>query len=82
MKATFLAAFVCYALSAVGPAVFAIIYLVRPRFMPYHQEAVGLAWEKLDQRLQALLLALMRATGGGVLAASIAMAFLLLVRWC
>jgi len=79
MKATVLIAFICYSLCAVVSAVFAIIYLVRTRFVPYHQEALGLAWEKLEARLQTLLLALMRSAGGALLAASVSMAFLLLI---
>jgi len=71
MSGTMLAAFVAYALAALLSAVFGAIYLVRSQFMPYHQEAVGVAWEQLDQRLQALLLGLLRTVGGGFLAAGI-----------
>jgi hypothetical protein len=47
--------------------------------MPYHQEALGKSWQQLDQNLQALLLGLMRAAGGGLLATGISMAILLLI---
>jgi hypothetical protein len=74
-----LAAFVCYALAASLSLVFGAMYLVRSQFMPYHQEAVGMAWQQLDPRFRALLLGLMRTTGGGLLTAGIRVAILLLI---
>jgi hypothetical protein len=74
-----LAAFVAYALAAILSAVFGAIYLVRSQFMPYHQEAVGVSWQQLDERFQALLLGLMRTVGGGFLAAGLSVAILLLI---
>lgn len=44
--------------------------------MPYHSDAVVLAWEEVESNMQFLLLALMRAVAGGFLAASIGMIFL------
>lgn len=79
MNALSLAAFASYAVAIILSMVFGIIYLIRSQFMPYHQEAIGKSWQQLDQRLQALLLGLMRTTGGGLLAGGISMAILLLV---
>jgi hypothetical protein len=79
MSATLLAASVCYALAALVSIVFGAVYLVRSQFMPYHEEAIGLPWQQLDQRLRTLLLALMRTTGGGLLAVGISTAILLLI---
>jgi hypothetical protein len=79
MSVTLLAAGVCYALAALVSMVFGAVYLARSQFMPYHEEAIGLAWQQLDQRLQTLLLALMRTTGGGLLAGGISVASLLLI---
>ena len=76
MKVTQLLAVACYALSALGTAVFFSTYLVRSRFLHYHQEAIGIPWERLDPRLQTLLIALMRVAGGGVLASCIAIEFM------
>jgi hypothetical protein len=45
--------------------------------MPYHSDALQRNWDELDSQLQALLLALMRAVGGGWLAVSLNVAFLL-----
>jgi hypothetical protein len=79
MDAISLAAFASFALAALISAAFGVLYLVRPRFMPYHQQALGLTWEELDHRLQALLLGLMRVAGGGMLAGGLSVAILLLV---
>jgi len=79
MSPTLLAASGCYALAALVSMVFGAVYLVRSQFMPYHEEAMGLPWGQLDQRLQTLLLALMRTTGGGLLAVGISAAILLLI---
>jgi hypothetical protein len=56
MNPTYLAAFVCYGLSALLSMLFGIIYLVRSTFMPYHQEALGKPWQQLDQNLRVLLI--------------------------
>ena len=79
MTTTYLIAFVCYGLSALISMLFGAIYLVRSRFMPYHQEALGKSWQQLDQNLQALLLGLMRTAGGGLLATGVSVAILLLI---
>jgi hypothetical protein len=47
--------------------------------MPYHQEALGVPWQQLDPRLQALLLGLMRTAGGGLLASAGAIAVMVFV---
>ena len=79
MSITFIAAFASYALAALLFTVFGVIYLARFQFMPYHQEALGKPWQKLDPRLQALLIGLMRTAGGGLLAAGVSIAILLLI---
>jgi hypothetical protein len=70
MDALTLAAFVCYLVSAMGSIAFGFIYLTRSEFMPYHREALGQNWDQLDKRLQTLIIALMRAIGGGLLGGS------------
>lgn len=77
MGATEFAATVCYALAVLVAMAFGVVYLTRSRFMPYHSDALQLSWDELDSQLQALLLALMRAVGGGWLAVSLSVAFLL-----
>jgi hypothetical protein len=78
MGATEFAATVCYALAVLVAMAFGLLYLTRSRFMPYHSDALQLGWDELDSQLQALLLALMRGVGGGWLAVSLSVAFLLL----
>jgi hypothetical protein len=78
MGATEFAATVCYALAVLVAMAFGVLYLTRSRFMPYHSDALQLGWDELDSQLQALLLALMRGVGGGWLAVSLSVAFLLL----
>lgn len=53
-----------------------IIYLVRPEFMAYHKEAVQKNWNELVSDMQTLLLALMRAVGGGFLTIGVAIIIL------
>jgi hypothetical protein len=74
-----LASFACYALFALSAAAFGAIYMLRSRFMPYHEEALGRSWQELDSRLQVLLLALLRISGAGLLVGGISMAILLLI---
>jgi hypothetical protein len=73
------AAFACYALFSLCAIAMGIAYLSRSRFMPYHEEALGRPWQELDPRLQALLLALMRAAGGGLVVGGVGTAILLLI---
>ena len=73
-----IAAFVCYAIVAFIGIVFFIIYFARSEFMPYHKDAVETSWKEIDRKFQVLILAFIRALGGGWLAASISIIFLLI----
>ena len=77
MISTEFAATLCYALAVLVAMAFGVVYLTRSRFMPYHGDALQRSWDELDPQLQVLLLALMRAVGGGWLAVSLGVAFLL-----
>jgi hypothetical protein len=59
-------AFGCHALALLVIAAVGVIYLSRTQFMPYHAVALGKSWADIDQVLQILLLALIRALGGAV----------------
>lgn len=61
---------------AIALLILAIIYLVKPSFMPYHSQALSLAWSEVPAATQTLILALMRVCGGGWLAAALAIALL------
>jgi uncharacterized membrane protein YgdD (TMEM256/DUF423 family) len=62
--------------AAVFASVFGLIYLVRPKFMGYHQKAVQRNWNELVPEIQTLILALMRATSAGFLSVAIAIVIL------
>jgi len=79
MSPTFIAAFTCYALAALISMAFGVNYLFRSQFMPYHREAVGRPWQKLDRRMQTLLIGLMRVAAGGMLAEGLSMLILLAI---
>ena len=79
MNGTLIAAFVCYFSAALFSAIFGVVYLTRSKFMPYHEDALGLSWSQLDARMQTLLLAFMRISGGGFLAAAVGIMILLLI---
>lgn len=68
-----------YGITALVSLVLGSIYLFRGRFMPYHADALGLAWPEVGSELQVLLVALMQVAGAGWL--TLALALLLLLVW-
>ena len=70
-------ALILYSLSLLSGLVYGAVYLMRDRFMPYHKAALGRSWEELDLATRTLLLALMKAVGGGALGCAIAGTFIL-----
>jgi hypothetical protein len=77
MSSSLKAAFVCYLLTLPFPIVFGLIFLFRPEFMPYHAVAVGQSWSEVDPAFRIIILALMRATGGGMLVTACAIGIIL-----
>jgi hypothetical protein len=63
MSTLFLISFISYGCVALLSILFALIYLTRNQFMPYHAEALSLSWSELAEEMQVLILALMRAAG-------------------
>lgn len=61
-------AFGFYLFCALVGFAFGLIYLFSPKFMPYHEAAVGLSWGEVDSAFQAVILSFMRVVGGGLLA--------------
>jgi len=51
---------------------FALVYIVRQEFMPYHAEAAGMAWAQLPAGIRALFYAMQHTLGGSWLALGIA----------
>lgn len=70
----------CYVAAFAIVLAFALAYLTRRRFMPYHRAAADQSWDSLSPRLRLLLLALMRALGAAWLAC-VAGGALLLNEW-
>ncbi len=80
MKALKTIAFICYLIVGLMGLLFAFFYLTRQEFMPYHSDAVGMRWEDVSPHVQVLIIALMRVSGGGWLATSIGIFFMLVAR--
>ena len=72
-------AFWCHLLALLYIAISGPIYLFRSQFMPYHAVAVGKNWAEVAPAFQILLLALIRAYGGALLAVALAMGIFLLI---
>ena len=72
-------AFGCHLLATLILAAFAVTYLFRSEFMPYHSVAVGMPWAEVGPSYQVLILALMRSVGGACLAVVVLLLILLFV---
>jgi len=79
MSVTYLISFVCYGLYALVSILSGMVFLTRSTFMPFHQDALGKTWEKVDPNVQVLLLGLMRSAGGGLMTSGIGVAILLFI---
>jgi hypothetical protein len=79
MSTLFLISFMSYGCVALVSILFGLIYLIRNQFMLYHSEALSLSWSELEEKMQVLILALMRAAGGGFLATGLAISVLLII---
>lgn len=81
MSTTFLISSIGYGFVAFILIIFGSIYLMKNQFMPYHSEAVGFSWSDLEPNFKVLIIALMRAAGGGFLATGLAILVLLIIPW-
>lgn len=70
-------ALVSYALAFLIITAFSLAYLKRSDFMPYHGIAIDRSWDKVEPRMQVLLMALIKVIGWAWLATAVA-GFLLL----
>ena len=76
-KVFFSVSFVLYAVATAFCFVFALLYLLRKEFLPYHSGTINKKWAELDPLMQTLIRAFLRVTGGGSLVLAVGMVFLL-----
>lgn len=55
---------------------FGLVYLTKSQFLPYHGVALEKEWESLNTQMQTIILAFMRAVGGGLLSGAVMILFL------
>ena len=79
MSTLSLISFISYSCVAFISILFGLIYLLKNQYMPYHNKALGLSWSELPENMQVLIIALMRAAGGGFLATGLAIFILLII---
>ncbi len=72
-------AFGCHLLALLMIAFGGTLYLSRTQFMSYHAVALGKSWTDIDQPLQTLFLAGLKAGGGANLAIALAIGILLFI---
>jgi hypothetical protein len=63
MNTTMKIAFICYLLVALSYVLFGLVYLFSSEIMPYHQEVIGMDWEKVDPRFQKMFLSFLHVMG-------------------
>jgi len=54
--------------SAIMALAYGVQYLVRQKFLMYHRSTVDKRWSDLSAEMKAMILGLMRAVGGGMIA--------------
>lgn len=68
---------ISYAAVAIISFLFGTLYLFKKRCMPYHIKALDKEWNMIPKEVRVLALALMRVAGGGFIAISISISYLL-----
>ncbi len=72
-------AFACYFFAALLMIIIGIVYATRAQVMPYHLDAMGLAWGEIQPQMQFMLLSFLRGGGSGAMANGVALMFLLFI---
>lgn len=72
-------ALACYAIPTAIGTIYGIVYATASKLLPYHEQALGVAWHELEPRFQALFLAFLHVAGANLFAATLCLWFLLLV---
>ena len=66
-----------HALPTVGLLAQGLLYLTTSRFMPYHGEALGVAWEALPAHQQGFVLGVIKGMGAGSVGVTLALLIML-----
>jgi hypothetical protein len=74
-----IAAISSYAITGIVSITMGAIYLFSPEFMPYHSDAVGRAWQDLQDSEQVLFGALLDVAGAGWIALGAAVIVLAII---
>ena len=72
-------AFSCYLAAIIIIASIALSYLFTPHLLPFHEQAIGVAWSKLQPGFQTQFLSLMKVAGGGYWATAVSLGVLLFI---
>ena len=72
-----LASFVAHGIPTVGLLLQGLLYVTTTRFMPYHAEALGVAWEALPANYQGFLLGVIKAMAAGSIGVTLALIIML-----
>ncbi len=77
MSKKFKIAFACYFLAALLIILIGLVYATRVQVMPYHLDAMGMAWNDVQPRVQFMLMSFLHGGGAGAVANGVALMFLL-----
>lgn len=72
-------AFGCYLVAIIIIASISPYYLFTPHLLPFHEQAIGVAWTDLQPGFQTQFMSLMKVAGGGYLTTAIFLRGLLFI---
>lgn len=72
-------AFGCYLVAIIIIASISPYYLFTPHLLPFHEQAIGVAWSDLTPGFQSQFLSLMKVAGGGYLTTALSLVVLLFI---
>ena len=70
---------VVHTIPTVGLLLQGLLYVTTSRFMPYHADALGVAWEQLPAHYQGFLIGVIKGMGAGSIAVTVALLIMLLI---
>ena len=72
-------AFGCYLVAIIIIASISPYYLFTPHLLPFHEQAIAVAWSDLTPAFQSLFLSLMKVAGGGYMTTTLSLLVLLFI---